>query len=73
MTLPTPSRVFDERFFEHRRRSTSVAGMAGAAAAGGLFLYREFVDHVLNWDLFAVVMIIAGVKLGMMLWYRFTR
>ena len=72
MTLPQP-RFLDERFFEHRRRSTSIAGIAGAAAAGGLFLYRQIFDHVLNWDLFAVVIIIAAVKIGMMLWYRFTR
>ena len=65
--------LLDERFFEHRRRSTSIAGIAGATAAGGLFLYRQFVDHVLSWDLFAVLMIIAAVKIGMMLWYRFTR
>ena len=73
MTLPPPPRFLDERFFEHRRRSTSIAGMAGSAAAGGLFLYRQFVDHVQNWDLFAVLLIIAAVKIGMMVWYRFTR
>jgi hypothetical protein len=73
MTFPTPPRFLDERFFEHRRRSTSIAGMAGGAASGGLFLYRELVDHVRNWDLFAVLVIIVAVKLGMMLWYRFTR
>lgn len=73
MTLPNPPRFLDERFFEHRLRSTSIAAIAGGVGAGGLFLYRQFVDHVLNWDLFAVLMLIAGVKAGMMLWYHFTR
>ncbi len=73
MSLPNPSRFLDERFFEHRRRSTSIAGLAGAAAAGGLFFYHQLVDHVIDWDLFAVIMTMAAVKIGMMVWYRFTR
>ena len=73
MTPPLSPKFIDERFLDHRRRSTSIAGMAGAVASGGLFLYRDFVDHVLSWDLFAVLAIIAGVKIGMMLWYRFNR
>ncbi len=63
------SRVVDERFLEHRRRSTSIAGQAGTVAAYGLFLYRWLVHHELRWDLFAVCAVIAVVKLGVMTWY----
>ena len=62
----------DERFLEHRRRSTYIAGLAGALVAYGLFLYRYFADRAVSWDLFAVIVAIAVVKLGMMVWYRLT-
>jgi hypothetical protein len=72
MNTPLPSRWFDERFFEHRRRSTSLAGIIGGIVAIGLWAYRYFADHVWNWDLFAVAVTIAGVKLALMVWYRVT-
>ena len=62
----------DERFLTHRLRSTSVASIAGAVLAGGLFLYHNWVDHVRNWELFAIILTMAVVKQGLMLWYRFT-
>ena len=66
------SRLVDERFLEHRRRSTSTAGMLCAAFALLLFLYRYYWDGVLSWDLFAVGATFAGIKLGLMVWYRLT-
>ncbi len=62
----------DERFLEHRRRSTSVGGIAGALVAAGLCLYRYYFNHVWSWDLFAVVVTMAAVKLALMIWYRVT-
>ena len=62
----------DERFLEHRRRSTSIACLAGAVVAYGLFLYRLLARHLLSWDLFAVIATMALVKIGLMLWYRLT-
>ena len=62
----------DERFLTHRLRSTSTAGIAGAALAGGLWFYRLLVDDRIDWDLFAVLATIAVVKVGLMIWYRFT-
>jgi len=59
----------DERFLDHRRRSTSAAGIAGVVVAVGLFEYRYFVDHVWNWDLFAVAVAMVAVKLALMTWY----
>jgi len=67
------TRVMDERFREYRRRSTSIAGMAGAVAAWALFEYRWFFHHVWNWDLVAVLVTIVVVKLALMLWFSLTR
>ena len=69
--IPFLSRFVDERFLEHRRRSTSVAALVGVAIAGGLFEFRLIVQHALSWDLFAVVSMMALSKLIMMLRYRF--
>jgi hypothetical protein len=68
--VPILGKFVDERFLEHRRRSTSVAGIVGALAACGIFEYRLLVQHVENWDLFAVLVAMVATKLGMMLWYR---
>jgi hypothetical protein len=65
-------KVVDERFLEHRRRSTSAAGMVGAVVAIGLFEYRLLVDHVWSWDLLAVGIAMVTVKLALMAWYFVT-
>ena len=64
--------VIDERFLRHRLRSTSSAGIVGGVLAAGLWYYRYIVDHQLNWDLFAIAVSIAAVKVGMMIYYRIT-
>ena len=61
-------RVLDERFFAHRRRSTSIAGIAGGVVAAGLFAWRWYADQVWSWDLFAVVATIVVVKLAVLAW-----
>ena len=61
-------RVLDERFFAHRQRSTSIAGVTGAFVAIGLFAWRYYAEHVWSWDLFAVVATIVVVKLAVMAW-----
>ena len=66
------NRLIDERFFAHRRRSTSIAGVAGAELALVLFFYRHYVDHVWNWDLLAVGATFVVVKLALMTWYYLT-
>jgi len=65
-------KFIDERFFEHRRRSTSIAGITGGLVAIGLWGYRYYIDRVWSWDLFAVAVTIAGVKVALMIWYRLT-
>ncbi len=69
--VPILGKFVDERFLEHRRRSTSVAGIAGALVAAAFFEYRIFYDHIISWDLFAVIFGMVAVKMSMMLWYRF--
>jgi hypothetical protein len=71
MKLPVIGTV-DERFLNHRLRSTSMAGVIGGVFAILLFAYRFYIDHVWSWDLFAVAMTIVGVKLAVMVWYRMT-
>jgi hypothetical protein len=72
MKIPILGTEIDERFFRHRQRSTSVAGIAGAIVAGGLFFYRYYARGILSWDLFAVVLTIAVVKVALMAWYYIT-
>ena len=72
MKIPILGWLVDERFLEHRRRSTSLAGIVGALVAIGLFEYRYFADRICSWDLFAVAVTMVGVKLGLMVWYRLT-
>lgn len=72
MNIPILGRFVDERFLEHRRRSTSAAGIAGALLAAGLWAYHYFAHGILNWELFAVVTTVAVVKVILMIWYRIT-
>lgn len=61
--------LVDERFLDHRRRSTSAAGVTGGVLAILLFGYRYYFDHVWSWDLFAVGVTVVVIKLAMMAWY----
>ncbi len=76
MNFPMVCRIFgitaDERFLEHRRRSTSLAGIITALVAIGIFEYRLLHDHIWSWDLLAVALTFAVIKLSMMAWYRYT-
>jgi hypothetical protein len=72
MNIPILSKVVDERFLNHRLRSTSLAGIVGALVAIGLFEYRYFKNGVWSWDLLAVAITMVTVKLGAMVFYRLT-
>jgi hypothetical protein len=72
MKIPILGLVIDERFLEHRRRSTSYASIVGGWMAIGLFAYRYFVNGVWSWDLFTVGATIAVVKLSLLVWYLST-
>ncbi len=66
------NRLVDERFWTHRQRSTSLAGIATGVTAICLFYYRFLHDHVFNWDLLAVGLLFVFLKLGLMAYYTLT-
>ena len=66
------NRVLDERFWSHRQRSTSIAGVAAAELSLLIFLYRVFFNHYWDWDLFVVGLTFAVVKLAMMTYFYLT-
>lgn len=66
-----PNRIIDERFLEHRRRSSTFALMAGALVSGGLAEFHLIHDHRIDWGLFSVLMAMVLVKLSAMAWFRF--
>jgi uncharacterized membrane protein YccC len=68
MKLPILGTI-DERFLTHRLRSTSIGGLAGVLLAGALFFFN-IANHVIRWDLFAIVATAAVVKMAVMVWYR---
>jgi len=72
MRVPGLGGVVDERFLQHRLRSTSLAGIIGGVLASCLFAYRFYVNHIWSWDLFAVAITIVVVKLTLMTWYWLT-
>ena len=69
--IPILGQFVDERFLEHRRRSSSIAGFATLLVAGGLWEYRFVVDHIWSWDLLAVILTFGVVKTSLFFWYRF--
>jgi hypothetical protein len=70
--VPFLGKFVDERFLEHRRRSTSLAGIIACLVAIGLFEYRFFFNHIWSWDLLSVALTMVVVKLSLMIWYRLT-
>jgi hypothetical protein len=66
-------RFVDERFLEHRRRSTSAAGIATAVLALVLFEYRWNVDRIWSWDLLGVALTFIVIKISLMVWYSVKR
>ena len=62
----------DERFLTHRLRATSLAGIAGGLTASFLFLYYYFATDAPRWDLLAVALVIAAVKMGALAYLRMT-
>jgi hypothetical protein len=68
--IPFFGKFVDERFLEYRRRSTSLAGLSGALLLFVLFEYHIIHDRTINWELFAVLLLMATVKVSMMFWYR---
>ena len=72
MNTPILGSTIDERFLQHRLRSTSLAGILGGALAIVLFGYRYYANDIWSWDLFAVGVTVVVVKVVAFLWYRIT-
>ncbi|MEO8217430.1 MAG: hypothetical protein ABI718_10160 [Acidobacteriota bacterium] len=71
MKLPIVGTI-DERFLQHRLRSTSIGGLAGMLVAAALFFYNLIGAHILRWDYFSIIATAAMVKLSVLTWYRLT-
>jgi 4-hydroxybenzoate polyprenyltransferase len=69
MSVPILGRLIDERFFAHRKRSTSLAGIVSGVFAGLLFAYRYYVQGRKNWDLAAVLVLFVIVKMAAMIFF----
>jgi hypothetical protein len=69
--IPILNKFVDERFLEHRRRSSSIAGITTAVLAVVLFDYRLLHDHIWQWDLLTVVLVFLVIKMSLFTWYRF--
>jgi hypothetical protein len=67
-----PNRIIDERFLDHRRRSSTFALMAGALVSGGLAEYHLLRQHRIDWELVFVLLAMVLVKLAAMAWFHFT-
>ncbi len=70
--IPILGKLVDERFMSHRRRAQRAAGLIGFIVADAFFGYRYFVNHILSWDLLAVVLTVTGVYPVLITWYLFT-
>lgn len=71
MKVPLLGVNVDERFLQHRLRSTSLGGIAGVLVAGGFFEYDLVRLHQIRWDLASVILTMVVVKLTCMTWYHF--
>jgi hypothetical protein len=77
MTHPILSRIpilrafVDERFLDHRRRASSIAGFATLIVSVCLFEYRLLVESKISWDLLIVILTFAVFKISLFAWYRF--
>ena len=69
--VPILGKFVDERFLDHRRRSSSIAGIVAACLAVVLFEYRFFVDHFWSWDLLAIALTFVVLKMSLFSWFRF--
>ena len=69
--IPILGKFVDERFLDHRRRSTSIAGIAATILALVLFEYRFFVDHIWSWDLLSIALVFVVLKMSLFTWFRF--
>lgn len=69
--VPVLRKFVDERFLEHRRRSSSIAGLATLWLTLGIFEYQWFHNRIWRWDLLALMGCFGVVKMSLFAWHRF--
>jgi hypothetical protein len=69
--VPILGKFVDERFLDHRRRASSIAGIVAACLAVVRFEYRFLVDHVWSWDLLGIALTFVVPKMSLFGWFRF--
>jgi hypothetical protein len=62
--------LLDERYFLHRYKATSHAGVVMAMLVAGLFIYHQLHDHVIRWELAAILAAGVVTKVIAMIYYR---
>ena len=62
----------DERYFLHRYKASSHAGVVGGVLMGGWFLYEHLANGHLRWDIAVIMGAMALTKLGFLFYYRQT-
>ena len=65
-------KILDERFFAHRQRSTSIAGVTVVILSLIVFEYRLLFKHAWSWDLLAVALGFVVIKMSLMTYYYLT-
>ena len=64
------NKILDERYFLHRYKATSHAGIVMAVFVAGFFLYYRLHDDVFRWDLAVPLFAGAMTKVAAMVYYR---
>lgn len=71
--VPILGQFVDERFLEHRRRASSLAGFSALFVALGFFEYHLLHDGRWDWEMLTVMAVFAVVKTVTFLWQRANR
>ena len=73
-TIATLAGLFkpDERFVEHRYRSTRPSMIVGMVLLAGWFEYELIANHHVRWDLLIILGAVALTKLIAMIYLRHT-
>jgi Na+-translocating ferredoxin:NAD+ oxidoreductase RnfD subunit len=66
------NKILDERYFLHRYKATSHAGIVIAVLVAGFFLYYQLHEKVIRWDLAIPLVAGAVTKVVAMIYYRRT-
>ena len=64
--------MFDERFMMHQLKSMKIATRIGAVLMGASMLDKYFRSGFFDWQLFAVMMVMAVVKVTALFIYKRT-